>query len=242
MENNDIIKPLPSYLPKVILLDVYETILDMSEMEKKVNLLMNSKKGYKLWFELFMQYSFVDNSIVQFHDFASIANATLRMTSQMLDSRLDQHDIQNVLELMKHLPVKEGVQKGLSELHAMDFRIAALTNSPEMIVIDRMERTGLVSYFEKVFSAEHVRKYKPAMEVYRWAADSLGALVADTLMVSAHGWDIAGAENAGMRTAYILQGKQMLYPLAPHPDFTCKDLLDLASQLRIVMQKHMVVD
>lgn len=222
-------------MPKLILLDVYETLLNMSEVEKRVNLLMNSKRGYQLWFELFMQYSFVDNSTAQFHDFISIADATLKMTASMLGSHIDQHDIENVLALMKQLPIQEGVQEGLSDLHDLGFRLAALTNSPESIVRERMERTGLVSYFEKVFSAENVRKYKPAIEVYRWAAGSLDTLMADTLMVSAHGWDIAGAENAGMRTAYMLQGKQMLYPLAPRPDFICKSLVDLANQLRSAM-------
>jgi len=217
--------------PKLILLDVYETILDMSGIEKKVNNLLDSKRGYVLWFELFMQYSFVDNSTVQFHNFESIADATLRMTSQMLKRDVRNEEVSGILELMKHLPLKENVQEGLSSLHDHNFRIAALTNSPEQIVRNRMEKTGLISYFEKVLSAEHVQKYKPAMEVYRWASQSLSVSPGEMLLVSAHGWDIAGAENAGLQTAYILQTNQMLYPLAPQPDFICKDLLALSAQL-----------
>ena len=38
-------------LPKMVLLDVYETMLDMSEVENRVNDLMGSKKGYMFWFE-----------------------------------------------------------------------------------------------------------------------------------------------------------------------------------------------
>lgn len=227
MYSNDTGKPQP----KLILLDVYETILDMSGIEKRVNSLMDSKRGYVLWFELFMQYSFVDNSTVQFHNFESIADATLRMTSQMLKQNITGEEVKGILELMKHLPLKENVQEGLSSLHDSNFRIAALTNSPEQIVRNRMEKTGLISYFEKVLSAEHVQKYKPAMEVYRWASQSLSVPPGEMLLVSAHGWDIAGAENAGLQTAYILQANQMLYPLAPEPDFICKDLLALSAQL-----------
>jgi 2-haloacid dehalogenase len=50
-------------------------------------------------------------------------------------------------------------------------------------------------------------------------------------MVSAHGWDIAGAAHAGMQTAYVKKDDQMLYPLAPSPMFVAKDLTDLANQL-----------
>lgn len=222
-------------LPKLILLDVYETILDMGEIEKRVNAMMKSKRGYIIWFELFMQYSFVDNCTVQFHDFQSIADATLKMASQVLKTEVSSEDVQSVLELMKHLPLKENVQAGLSSLHDQNFRMAALTNSPEQIVRDRMERTGLISYFENVFSAEHVRKYKPAIEVYRWAAESVGLAPDEILVVSTHGWDIAGAENAGMQTAYMVQSNQMLYPLAPDPDFICKDLLSLSEKLHTLI-------
>jgi 2-haloacid dehalogenase len=218
--------------PKLILMDVYETMLDMSEAERTVNRLMDAKRGYMIWFELFMQYCFVDNCIVQFNDFASIAGATMKMTGKTLGASINDNDINEVLELLKHLPVKEHVQEGLSELSQADIRIAALTNSPAQTVMDRMERTGLISYFEAVLSAEHVRKYKPCIEVYTWAAEKLEVPITEILLVSAHGWDIAGGANAGMQTAYLKQSKQMLYPLAPQPNLTCKNLADLANQIR----------
>lgn len=218
--------------PTVILLDVYETLLDMTEVEKKVNLLLDNKRGYTIWFELFMEYCFVDNCIVQFNDFASIAYATFQMAAQTVGREIDEQDINDVLELLKHLPVHEGVQEGLSKLNDAGFRIAALTNSPEGTVTERMERTGLISYFEKVMSAEHVKKYKPSIDVYKWAVAKMDVQADEVLLVSAHGWDLAGAVNAGMQTAYVKQSKQMLYPLAPEPTYTCTNLADLADQLK----------
>lgn len=219
--------------PTLILLDVYETLLDMGEVERKVNQLLNSKRGYTIWFQLFMQYCFVDNCIKQFNDFPSIAFATMQMAGQTLAREIQEEDIYAVMELLKQLPIHEGVQEGLSSLIDQGFHIAALTNSPERTVTERMERTGLVSYFKKVMSAEHVGKYKPDLEVYRWAIEEMNATASETLLVSAHGWDIAGAVNAGMQTAYIKQSKQMLYPLSPRPHYFCNDLTDLAFQLKL---------
>ncbi len=96
-----------------------------------------------------------------------------------------------------------------------------------------MERTGLISYFEMVLSAEHVKKYKPSIEVYEWAAKKLDVNPGDILLVSAHDWDIMGATNAGMQTAYIKNNSQIIYPLAPPPKFIIKDLNDLAEQLKM---------
>jgi 2-haloacid dehalogenase len=94
-----------------------------------------------------------------------------------------------------------------------------------------MEGTGLISYFEMVLSAESVKKYKPCDDVYQWAAKKLEVNPSDCLLISAHGWDIAGAAYAGMQTAYLKHNTQQLYPLAPTPAITCKSLADLAHQI-----------
>ena len=144
--------------PTLILFDVYETLLDMSEMERRVNHLLDSKRGYHLWLELFMQYCFVDNCTIQFNSFNSIAQATLQMSAHSLGKNISEHSADDVLRLLHHLPLHNDVQKGLSMLNNEGYRIAALTNAPEKTVTHRMESTGLISYFEKVLSAEHVKK------------------------------------------------------------------------------------
>jgi 2-haloacid dehalogenase len=218
--------------PKLILFDVYETMLNMGNAERKINALTNSKRGYAIWLEVFMEYCFVDNCTAQFNDYTSIARSTLMMTAKKLDTSITKDEADHVLEILKQLPVKEGVPEGLSALRDQDFRIAALTNASEKGVCDRMERTGLISYFESVLSAEKVKKYKPCREVYEWAVKKLGVAMEDVLMVTAHGWDVAGAANAGMQTAYIKQSREMLYPLAPEPQLIVKDLVSLAQALK----------
>lgn len=217
--------------PKLILFDVYDTLLNMSDIEKKVNLILDSRNGYTIWFELFMQYCFVDNCTSQFHDFNAIANATMQMAAYSMGENVKQEKINSVLEMLKHLPLYEGVQEGLSAIHDQNLRIAALTNSPENTVRERMERTGLISYFEKVFSAEQVRKYKPDVAVYNWAAHELKLQPNEILLVTSHGWDVAGAANAGMKTAYRQQSRQLLYSLSHTPDLIFTDLTDLAGKI-----------
>ena len=47
-------------------------------------------------------------------------------------------------------------------------------------------------------------------------------------MVAAHGWDVAGAKQAGMQTAFIARPVKALYPLAKQPDYIVKNLEELA--------------
>jgi 2-haloacid dehalogenase len=217
--------------PKVLLFDVYETLLDMSDVEIRVNRMLDSKRGYLIWFELFMQYCFVDNCLHQFHDFNAIATATLQMAGKMFDKKIEQSEADDVFDLLKQAPLHEGMQEGFSDLLNQDFRLATLTNSSEKIIRQRMERTGFISYFEMVLSAERVRKYKPCIEVYEWAAQQLKVNTNEILMITSHAWDIAGAANAGMHTAYMKRKNEILNPLTPDPDIICDDLVQLVLQL-----------
>ena len=219
--------------PKVILFDVYETLLNMAEVQRLVNSLLKNKQGYVIWFELFMQYCFVDNCISQFNSFESIARATMEMAAKSMRRTVTKEDTNQLVEMLKHLPVHGDVQEGLSLLKDQGFRIAALTNSSGNIIKSRMERTGLISYFEMVFSADEVQKYKPSPEVYQWAAQKLETVPGEILFVSTHAWDIAGAANANLLTAYMNKKNQMLYPLAPSPTIICKDFANLANKLEI---------
>jgi 2-haloacid dehalogenase len=218
--------------PEVLVFDVYGTLLDMTDVERKINVITDSKRGYIVWFELFMQYSFANNSLDSFHDFISIAKVTLQMAGQQLGRAISDAEANDVMDRLKQLPVHEEVQHCLSELNDEGYRITALTNAPEKIFCDRMERTGLISYFEKVWSAEAVQKYKPDRRVYEWAAQKLNVSTSDMLMITSHGWDIAGAKNAGMKTAFIKRSRQLLYPLVPDPDISCRGLGELAETLK----------
>jgi 2-haloacid dehalogenase len=224
-------KPDQTLKPKVIVFDVYETLLTMSDVERKVNQVMDSSRGYTIWFELFMQYCFANNSLDSFQDFISIGKATLQVTASKLGRSVSDAEANDVLTLLKHLPVHEDVPSCLSELKDSGYTIMALTNAPEKLVFERMERTGLVSYFDEVLSAETVKKYKPDKSVYQWAAEKIKSNVSEILLITAHGWDIAGAANAGMKTAFLKRHKEFLFPLSPEPDLTGNQLSELVSVL-----------
>lgn len=217
--------------PKVVVFDVYETLLDMGDLERRINSITDSKRGYLLWFELFMEYCFANNSLDTFHDFFSIARATLKMAGTKLGRAISDAEADDILQILKHLPVREGVPSCLSELNDHGFTVIALTNAPEKLVYERMERTGLVSYFETVLSAESLKKYKPEKMVYEWAAQKLNVTTGEMVMITSHSWDIAGAANAGMKTALLKRDKHLLFPLSVQPDIV-GNLSEIVSVLK----------
>ena len=94
-----------------------------------------------------------------------------------------------------------------------------------------MTNAGLTTFFEALLSVESVGKYKPHADVYRWAAGRAGADVSECLLVAAHGWDVAGAAWAGMRTAFVARPGQQVFPLGPTIDITVPSLAELPGEL-----------
>jgi len=98
------------------------------------------------------------------------------------------------------LPAWPDAVSGLARL-SLHYTLAALSNGGFALVTNLVKSSGLP--FDCVLSAELARAYKPDPAVYRTAAELLDVHPREILMVAAHTWDIDGAREAGMRTAFL---------------------------------------
>jgi 2-haloacid dehalogenase len=99
-----------------------------------------------------------------------------------------------------HLPPWPDAAAGLDRLRAK-YVVAALSNGGFALLTHLVKAATLP--FDCILSAELARAYKPDPAVYRTAAALLDVQPAETLMVAAHTWDLAGARTAGLRTAFV---------------------------------------
>ena len=215
----------------LIVFDVNETLLDMSVLKNKINSLLNSSNGFRIWFGMLLQYSLVDNCTGVYHDFVTIANSTLDMAAKALNTDIQEKEKIAALATIKELPAHKDVAKGLQLLKDNGFRLATLTNSPPATLKAQLQYAKLTDYFEVTLSIDTIKKYKPALETYKWATEQLGVDVTDALLIAAHGWDISGALEAGMQAAFIEREGQSLYSLAPKPQFIGKDLIEVSKSI-----------
>lgn len=95
----------------------------------------------------------------------------------------------------------------------------------------QLEASRLSGFFDAVFSADEIKRYKPAREPYAMATERLGVAPRDAWMVAAHAWDIAGAGHAGLRTAFVARSGKALNPAGIQPRLLDTDLGALASRM-----------
>jgi 2-haloacid dehalogenase len=120
------------------------------------------------------------------------------------------------------LPAWPDAASGLARLRGR-YVVAALSNGGFALLTNLINSTHLP--FDCVLSAELARTYKPAPAPYMTAANLLDIEQDRILMVAAHTWDLDGARQAGLRTAFLER------PLEKGPDRPADRAADTISDL-----------
>ncbi|MFP3984225.1 MAG: haloacid dehalogenase type II [Desulfurivibrionaceae bacterium] len=228
--------------PEAIFFDVNETLLDMKPVKETVGKALGGRSELvSLWFTTMLQYSLVTTVVDRYSDFGEIAVACLRMIAQNQGIHLDEAATKKAVAPIRSLPPHPDVVPALERIRDAKYRLFTLTNSSETAVADQLKNAGLDKLFEAALSIEGVGLYKPHVHVYRWAARRVGVDVSECMLVAAHGWDVAGATWAGMRSAFVGRPGQQQFPLGPTPELemaTFKELADKLATLRGRRNKH----
>ena len=219
--------------PQVIIFDVNETLLDLAPLKTSVaNALGGHEEFVPLWFSQMLHYSLVETLSDHYHGFGEIGTAALMMVAESQGIDLDKEAAQKTIsEPMSSLPPHPDVIPALKALAADGFRLVSLTNSSQEGMETQLRNAGLTDRFEKSFSVESVKKFKPHPAPYQMVLEELGVAAKDALMVAAHAWDLVGAKNVGLQTAFVARPGTALYSNVAQPDFVVGDLSELARQL-----------
>ena len=218
-------------MPRVIVCDVNETLLDVGALEPHFKDGFGDGRVLQEWFATVLLYSEVATLAGPYAEFASIGGAALDMTAAVRGGTLSPADRARILQGMLTLPAHPDVRDGLQTMRDAGLRLVTLTNSAPAAVQQQLANAGLASFFERSFSVDTVRRFKPAPEAYRSVGESIGVPIDQLRLVAAHAWDVVGALRAGCVAAFVARPGKVLYPLGPKPDIVGPDFRDVAKQI-----------
>lgn len=218
-------------MKKLIVFDVNETLLDLKALDPKFEQVFGNASVRTSWFGLVLRNSLVATITGRYDDFGKIAGAALEMTAQLHNVTLSDEDRTSIMGGIRSLPLHADVIPGLEKLTSAGFRLFTLTNSPSHVVETQLQNAGITGYFEKSFSVDAIKKFKPDAEVYQMTAKELGVPADQIRLVAAHDWDVAGALLAGCTSAFIARPGHVLNPAMPAPDIIGKDLIGVVEQI-----------
>jgi 2-haloacid dehalogenase len=219
--------------PSIIVFDVNETLIDIESIAPFFEKVFGDRKVLREWFNQLILYSNVITLAGYYETFFKLGQAVLEMLGSIYAVPIEPADLEELRTNMLSMPAHEDVPEGLRLLREAGFHLMTLTNSPPDKDGSPLERAGLAHLFERQFSIDSVRRFKPAPEAYHLVTELLNVAPSAICLVAAHTWDTLGARSVGFSAGLVTRTGNAPLPIdgLPQPQVVATDLVRLARQM-----------
>jgi 2-haloacid dehalogenase len=215
----------------LIVFDVNETLLDLDTMAPVFERIFDDRSAMRLWFANFIMYSAALTVAGQYVPFTDLGAAVMKMLADTRGITITDPDRKELTERFSTMPPHPEVPGALRKLRDAGFRLFTLTDNLLEVQGRQLEHGGILDLFERRFSADAIKRHKPAREAYAYTAKELAAEPSQLCLVACHTWDTLGAVAAGWEAALIRRPGNDVLQVGPQPTIIGDDLDDIAMQL-----------
>ena len=183
-----------------VVFDAFGTLFQLRPLAERLEELGAPEAAFDAWFERLLHSAAATTLTGDFVPFAELARAALATTAARLGVEVDPDD---VLPLLERLPPYPDVRPAVERLDEVGVAWAVLTNGGTEQTKALLEAAGLAERVWHVLSVEEVRAYKPHPAPYGRVLELLELPPERVALVAAHGWDVLGAQAAGLRAVWV---------------------------------------
>lgn len=142
-------------------------------------------------------------------------------------------DLEQILRdyYCKEVPAKEGAKELLAFLQEQGVKMAAATSSPRPHVTEALNRLGLLSYMQEIYTTGEVGESKHSSRIYELAAQSLECSAEEILVFEDSLYALKTAKTAGFRCVgvYDAQGESDQQGLKMTADLYLHKLIEFSA-------------
>ena len=220
-------------MKKIVLLDIDDTILDFKACERNAIIKTMEKYGIKATEELINKYSVINKSLWEAFERKEISKPELLVRRfEMFFNPLGvftNADVinQDYLDLLSNeVFFVEGAVELCKKLKEI-CKVYVITNAVKKTQEKRLNKSGLLEYFDDVFISEIIGYQKPDIRFFEYVYNSIGMPSKTEMIVlgDSKTSDIQGGINFNITTCWFNK-----YNYDKHPeikaDYEIKNLLD----------------
>jgi 2-haloacid dehalogenase len=191
--------------PELVLLDVNETLTDMSPVRARLVDVGAPGSLFDAWFAAVLRDGFGLAAAGGYAEFGDIGEHDLvGMLGRLPNPPPDpERAAAEVLAVLPQLDLHPDVADGLRQLDQAGVRLMTLTNGAPRMSEGAFARAGVLDLLEDRLSVADAGVWKPAAASYAYALETAGVRADRTALVAVHPWDVDGALRAGLRGARL---------------------------------------
>ncbi len=212
--------------PEVVAFDVNETLLDLAPIHSALVESGEAPHLLGLAFTRTLATGFAATVTGTWCRFREAFDAALASVTD-----LDAAARSLVTDAFGELTPHPDVEPALRLLAAAGIPAVTLTHGSPGVAEAGLERGGVAPLVARSLSSETIRAWKPAREVYLWAAGSCDVVPDRMALVAAHGWDVHGAQRAGLTGAWIPRTERVFPAVFGSPHVSGTDLVGAVEAL-----------
>ncbi|QLG28617.1 haloacid dehalogenase type II [Halorarum halophilum] len=223
-------------MAETLCFDMYGTLCDTSSVRETLAAELAVPEALvaeldATWRAKQLQYSYQAALMDDYRPFWEVTRDALAFALDQWDVEADEPIRERLLGAYEHLDPFPDAVETLTRLSEVGHTVTVLSNgNPEMLET-LAENAGLSAHLDDVVSADEVSTFKPNPTVYENAAARTGSDVGECRLVSGNAWDVAGAGNAGLMTAWVNRGNDPFERIGVEPSIRVASLAGVADEL-----------
>ena len=200
-------------MKQTIAFDVYGTLIDTHGVIATLNQLNvpNAQAFSAMWREKQLEYAFRRALMKNYVDFSVCTYQALQFTNQHYNAKLNGQQLQQLLDYYSQLPAFDDVKPALEKLHNEQHRLFAFSNGSSQAVEKLLNAANISHFFHDIISVEAVQSFKPDPNVYQYFLTHTKADIDNAWLISSNPFDIIGAINTGLNTAWVKRNKNQVF-------------------------------
>ena len=225
---------MPKYIKniKLVIFDVNETMFSLANINylfKNFGLPPNTSD---LWFANVLKEGFACSSHGSFCTFIDIGANELKKLFLKFELKYKKTHFNMLLNELSNLNIHHDVAESIKILHKYGLKIVTLTNGSKSNTLKLIKKNNMSKYINRCFSIDEIKLWKPNKKIYLHVCNEMSFSPSDAMMIAAHAWDVSGAKNAGLKTAYITRYEKILGSIYPKPDIVAQDCLSVINRIK----------
>lgn len=212
----------------IVVFDIIGTCFSLGKLRQQLIQLGAPDYALELWFSQSLRDAFAFSHAGGYQPLKEILQAQLPRTLKTFKIEPNSAQLSRIIDTFSQLELQPGAKEAFEVLTATGWQIIALTNGSEAATCQLLKSAGVEPYFSKVYSCDAIARTKPHPDVYQMIPTEG---IKNVWLVAAHAWDIAGAQLAGIKTAFVKHLEHDYLAVYPQPEIIVENLLEAAHQI-----------